>query len=225
MPLYQTAEVRGIRPSPNVDRAGGNAVIRTILPILAALLVNDQLEMLILPAGHVPVDFILDSDDLDSNGTPLIAFDAGIMTGIPGDTVNARTIGTEFLSADITPRAGGVARTARVQATRILPSEADRSIAIKVQAAPATAVVPLTSMNVNRGFWQAGATYVANDFIYLPNGVRAKCTTGGVAGSTFPAAFGTTLYNATVTDGGVTWTIADPCVGVTLEYRPARSGY
>jgi hypothetical protein len=203
-------------------RGGASSIIRAVLPIPAALLINDQLEMLVLPAGHVPVDLFYDTDDLDSNGTPLIAFDAGIMTGTPGDTVSARTIGAEFFSADTTPRAGGVARTTRVQGMRIFPVEFDRSVAIKVQAAPATAVVPLTNMNVNRGFWQPGLTVVANDFITLPNGVRAKCTTGGVTGATFPQALGTTLYNATVADGTAVWTIGDPCVGMTLEYRPAR---
>jgi hypothetical protein len=96
MPLYQTPDVRGIRPAPNMKRGADGASHRVVLPITAALLLNDQLEMLILPAGHVPVDVIIDTDDLDSNASPTIGFDCGIMTGFPGDTVAARTIGTEF---------------------------------------------------------------------------------------------------------------------------------
>ena len=225
MALYQSREVVGIRPTPNAKRAGVSTIVRSILALPVALALNDQIEMVILPADHVPIDFWYDSDDLDTNGTPLIAFDIGLMSGTPGDAVSARTIGTEFFSADISPRTGVLARTTRSQSQRIFPQPFDRSIGIKVQAAAATTVAALTSLNVNRGFWLPSTVYALNDFFYLPNGIRAKCTTAGTSAAAFPTAYNSAAYNTTVTDGTAVFTIADPAVGVSMEFRPARSGF
>ena len=226
MSLYQAREVMGYRPTPNARRTGATTTVRGLVIPTVALVLNDQMEACILPADHVPVDLYYDTDQLDTNGSPLITLNVGIMTGTPGDNVNARTIGTEFFSADTTARTGGMARLARRQGVRILPAPFDRSIGITVAAAAATAVASLTSLSVNRFVWQASTQYNLNDYIVLPNGVRAKCTTAGVSTTAFPPAFNSAAYNTTVADGStLVWTIADPSVGVILEYRPARAGY
>lgn len=225
MPIYQSKEVLGANPAPVAYQAGQDITVRGILPLPTALVLNDVLEAVVLPAGFVPVDVYYDTDDLDTNGSPLIAFDCGLMAGTPGKADAARAVGTEFFAADTTPRAGGLARTARLQGQRVLADPAnDRSIGLKVQAAAATAVAALTNLNNDRGAWAAGTAYALNDFITLANGVRAKCTTAGVSGSSYPSGLGTAPYNTTVTDGSATWTIADPCVAVTLVARPSRGG-
>ena len=61
-----------------------------------------------IPAGHVPVDFKIITDDLDSNGTPTVQFTAGVLSGRFGENDDARTIGTEFANASTTGQAGGV---------------------------------------------------------------------------------------------------------------------
>lgn len=99
---------------------------------------NDIIDMGIIPANSTPVDVWIDCDDLDSNGTPTFTFDCGIITGTPGDATGSRTVGTEFFSASTIGQTGGVARTTSKTAFRIAPSDVDRSIGIKVVAAPAT---------------------------------------------------------------------------------------
>lgn len=102
------------------------------------LAVNDIIDMGIIPASSVPVDVIIDSDDLDTGGSPALAFDVGVITGTPGDAVGSRTCGAEFFSASTLAQAGGVARTSLKTAFRIAPAGFDRSIGIKITAAAAT---------------------------------------------------------------------------------------
>jgi hypothetical protein len=101
-------------------------------------LANDLIDIGILPANHVVTDMIIDTDDLDSNGTPLISVDVGMMSGTPGDTISARTVGQEFFAADVTARTGGMTRMTRQQGLRVAATGADRSIGVKINAAAAT---------------------------------------------------------------------------------------
>lgn len=106
----------------------------------AQMLLNNVVDIGVLPAGNTVSDMILVADDIDSNGVPLVTLDVGLMSGTPGDIVSARTCGAEFFSADTTARAGGAARMTLSTGFRVLPADADRSIGVKIAAAPATAV-------------------------------------------------------------------------------------
>jgi hypothetical protein len=167
------------------------------------------------------------SDDLDTNGAPTLTLDCGLMSGTPGANDSARTVGNEFFAAATIGQTGfgTISRMIKGNMHRWQPYESDKSIGLKAAAGAATGVATLTNLTVNRGRWQAGTAYALNDFITLPNGIRVKCTTAGTSGSTDPFK-GTCLpaYNATVTDGTVTWTIADPSIFLTLLYRPAYRG-
>lgn len=106
----------------------------------AQLVLGNIIDLGILPAGHTVTNAILIPADLDTNGTPLVALDVGIMSGTPGDAVSARTCGTELFSADTTARTGGaVSKITQPSAYTILAVGYDRSIGVKIQAAPATA--------------------------------------------------------------------------------------
>ena len=219
--VYQSLAVSRFRPGMVGNRQGGLLAVRGIVVPRAALVISDLLEALILPAGYVPVDAWIDSDDIDSATTA--TFDAGVMSGTPGSTDVARTVTTDFFSASTVGQAGGLVRSTRVQGMRITATDRDRSLGIKVLAAP-TGVASLTSLNVDRGVWQPSTVYTANDFITLADDRRAKCTTGGTSGTTFPPTLSVALYNATATDGSVTWTIADAAIGLTVLMRPAIAG-
>lgn len=104
----------------------------------AQIVLNDIIDIGILPANHTVVDMILIPDDLDSVSS--IALDVGIMSGTPGDTVTARTCGNEFFAADTGARTGVIARMSKPAGFKILPTTADRSIGVKFQAAAATPV-------------------------------------------------------------------------------------
>lgn len=121
----------------------------------ADIVLNDVIDIGILPAGMTVSDAILLSDDLDSNGTPLIALDVGIMSGTPGDTVNARTCGNELFAADQAARTGVAARMSKVAGFNIQPVDYDRSIGVKFQAAAATAQAGRIRLRV----WMHSAAY------------------------------------------------------------------
>lgn len=110
------------------------------------MVLNDIIDMGILPANHTVVDMILIPDDLDS-GTA-VALDVGIMSGVPGDTVSVRTSGNEFFAADTAARTGAISRMTKPAGFLVKPSDKDRSIGLKIQAAPATAVAGRVRLRV-----------------------------------------------------------------------------
>ena len=59
---------------------------------------------------HTIADAILICDDLDSNGSPAITLDVGLLTGTVGDATNSRTCGAEIFSASTAAQTGAVAR-------------------------------------------------------------------------------------------------------------------
>lgn len=104
----------------------------------AALAIGDIIELGILPAYNSVTDAILVSADLDTGGSPAIAFDVGVMSGDVGDKVSVRTCGAEIFAASNVGQAGGVARTTLASAFTIEPADKDRSIGVKITAAAAT---------------------------------------------------------------------------------------
>ncbi len=104
-----------------------------------ALAANNVIEMVELPPGMVPVDVLLDTTDLDTNGAPTISLDVGVMAGDVGSTVFAsRTTGAQFIAGSTIGRTGGLARADVIGASRLAPTETSRSIGVRVAAAPAT---------------------------------------------------------------------------------------
>ena len=79
---------------PSISASGFEAVpVVGDYVTVAGIVLNDVIEMGILPAGYVPIDAKFLCDDVDSNGSPLLTLDCGIMTGTPGDAVSVRTCG------------------------------------------------------------------------------------------------------------------------------------
>jgi hypothetical protein len=105
----------------------------------AQIVLNDIIDIGVLPAYHTISDAILIADDLDTNASPLIALDVGLMSGVVGDTTNTRTCSAVIFAADIGARSAAISRPTLKTAFNIIPTEADRSIGVKFQAAAATA--------------------------------------------------------------------------------------
>lgn len=101
------------------------------------LAVGDILDIGIIPATSQVVDVIIDSDDLDTGGSPAMAFDVGVLTGSPG-TTGSRTCGNEFFAASTVAQAGGVVRTTKAAAFRVSPAATDTSVGVKITTAAAT---------------------------------------------------------------------------------------
>ncbi|MBX3653200.1 MAG: hypothetical protein KF686_03380 [Ramlibacter sp.] len=101
----------------------------------AALAASDVVEMVILPAGYVPVDAILATESLDSDGTPAITLDMGLISGTAGAADNARTCGNEAFAASAVGQAGGIARPTKASFALIAPTDADRGFGVKIGTA------------------------------------------------------------------------------------------
>lgn len=101
------------------------------------LAVGDIIDFGLIPANASVTDLIIDADDLDSNGTPTLAFDVGVLTGNPGDTTG-RTCGSEFFAASAAGQAAGVTRMSQSSGFRVAPQAKDVSIGIKITTAAAT---------------------------------------------------------------------------------------
>ena len=137
----QSKQVVARMPTPSMLNGSGITAIRGDYTTVAGIIINDVIEMGNIPADAQVVDVILTCEDLDSNGSPTITLDGGIISGTPGAVDNTRTCGTEFFAAATTGQAGGVAHTTKATATLLAPSYADRAFGLLIKAAAATLVV------------------------------------------------------------------------------------
>lgn len=122
------------------DKRGQAVVNRFFVDLKAAdLVANNIIDLGILPAGHAITEAALVSDDLDTNGTPTLTLDVGILSGTIGDAVSARTCGTELFSASTAAQTGATVTTATTKsAYTVAASNDNRSIGAKVVTGAAT---------------------------------------------------------------------------------------
>lgn len=123
----------GRKPIPT---GAGNEVLATRFPIdLVAgdLDANDVGAVAVLPAGHVPVGLVYDSDDLDTNASPTIAASVGPINAGETDL-------SSVWASGITNSQSGVASNVNLStaAMRMAAPAADLKIGIKFTAAAAT---------------------------------------------------------------------------------------
>jgi hypothetical protein len=137
-------------PIVSGDCAGDEVINDYFYDAAAAdLALNNVIDIGILPANHTVTAMRLIVDDLDTNGSPTVKLDVGMMSGTPGDTVNSRTCGAEFFSQDTTAQAGGTATPTLKSAYLVQATGGDRSIGVKVQTAPATAAAGRIRLRVH----------------------------------------------------------------------------
>lgn len=140
MAIKQNSAAKGTETIAYPSNAGEVVRNRFVFAVAAgtAIAAGDILEIGCIPANCEVVDIILDSDAIDTNGTPTLVADVGIMSGEWGDEAQDRTCGAEFFSASNALRAGGVARPTLASAYRTSKSDKHRSIGIKVTTVAAT---------------------------------------------------------------------------------------
>lgn len=138
MALVQNDHAKGVKQTPVPAEYGVAVTARFSYDLDTDLSVGDIIEMGALPANATVVDMVLDSDDLDSNGTPTLALDVGLMSGAYQDADDARTCGNEFYAADTTAQAGGITRMSKQAGFRVAKTQADRGIGVKIETAAAT---------------------------------------------------------------------------------------
>jgi len=120
------------------NKVANNAPARAAIPGLnavsevftfpAAAVVNDTIEMFVLPKGAVLCEMILDVDDLDSATAMMLQV---------GDATTA----DKYLTANALAQTGGVLRCIDKKGVIGVPLAADTKLVIKVSTAPTTGVV------------------------------------------------------------------------------------
>jgi hypothetical protein len=141
MALRQSKQVVIGYPVLTPDDATCGAFIVSEYVVETGLALNDVIEMGGIPDQCIVLSASAVFEDCDSNGTPLIAFDMGLLSGTYGVKDNARTCGSEFLSADTTARTGGRVASTRLAGAILTPTDTVRPFGLKVQAAAATLTV------------------------------------------------------------------------------------
>lgn len=142
MALWQSLQAAQRQPIPSAQSATDLVAIVATFVVPTGLALNDVIEMGPIQAGYVPSDLNVGFPKVDTNGTPTVKFDAGVLSGSWLDS-NAppRTCGNEFFAADATAQAGGLARMNKAAGMQIAPTTNDRSWGLKVNTAVATLAV------------------------------------------------------------------------------------
>ena len=131
MALNKSAHAKGIIPTPVA--AGCELVVcRAEFVLSADLALNDIIQMMDLPAGHVPVDIILDTDDLGTTGAVAV----GILNADKTNIDTAASGGTNWLTGgDVATAATGLRADAaglRAMSRCAVDNGANRAIGIKI---------------------------------------------------------------------------------------------
>lgn len=147
--MYTKADaVSGARPPVCPDEAGKVIVADSSIEVTADQIALDALVgLMFLPAGTVPLDFLLIEDDLDT-GTALVQ-----AVGVLNSTEDGLVASTNFITGATIGRAGGSLRATAMPDALIAPSTSDRVIAVKtttggVLAAKAQGTITSNGTNV-----------------------------------------------------------------------------
>lgn len=132
--------ITGRKPVPTP--AGGELVaVRFTLDMATGdLAVNTIGQVGVLPAGCVPVDVIVDMDDLDTS-TAALVMQVGIWDGSSADISTAAADGGAHWGVTAAANAAAMQRlTLNGNAmSRVTPTQADRKLGVKVTTAPTAA--------------------------------------------------------------------------------------
>jgi hypothetical protein len=123
--------------------------------------VNNLLGLCVLPAGCVPIDFILIEDALDT-GTALVQ-DVGVLNALE----TGLTASTNFLTSTTVGQAGGSARAEAIPDALMVPDAADRIIAVQTTTGGVVAVASTNTVT------STGVNVTANDTVTV-NGKAYK---------------------------------------------------
>lgn len=139
MSTLKTKFINGQEPMPTP--VGSEVVsVRMEYDLAAALAASDVLEFGLLPAGCVPVDWDIDTDQLDTNGTPTLAADIGILDSA-GTAISTAAAdgGGKWASALAVGHAAALTRAATIYHKRVTSDDVnDRTVAAVISTGPAT---------------------------------------------------------------------------------------
>lgn len=131
MALLKSAHAKGVIPTP-VANGCEVVVCRASYAIGADMALNDIIQLMDLPAGHVPVDLILDTDDLGTTG----AVSVGLLNTGKTDLDTTASGGAAWLTnGDVNTAAAGLRADSagmRAMSRCAVDNNANRPIGIKI---------------------------------------------------------------------------------------------
>jgi hypothetical protein len=120
--------------------------VRVLVSLLAAeVALNNVIQIGLLPADCVPVGYVVAATDLDTNGTPTLALDFGLLNDAgTAISVAAEDGGDEWIDGSTVAQAGGIVlSTASKAAYDVIGAveavDTDRIVALVVATGAATA--------------------------------------------------------------------------------------
>jgi len=136
MSYLKSENVKSGRPASIPHSAGEVHVSSGQYSAPDSLAADDLIGLAVLPAGCIPVDFMLAADDLDTHETPTITLTVGILNGDEDDLV----ANSDFITASTIAQGGGVARADVLEFLDdiAVDDDDDRIIAVKVANVAAT---------------------------------------------------------------------------------------
>lgn len=130
----------GRKPIPTGCEIDLLAVRFPIAALAADLTLGNIAQIGALPAGHIPVGVIVDSDDLDTNPTPTVVLEVGLIDPATGNLSTLAADGGGSFGTTTIAQGGGQAQIYSKAIARVQPDPTkSRTLAIKVNAAAATA--------------------------------------------------------------------------------------
>ncbi len=133
MAAFKTKTAQGLTPMVLPDSGGDRVVSIPVDWSTAGAATNDTIELCDLPAGTALDDYVIQTDDIDSNGTPTAAFSFGEMNAAKTDVTTAYVTGLTI------GQTGGIARAVTGSTHRT--SVAARTLGLKVTTGAATAAL------------------------------------------------------------------------------------
>jgi hypothetical protein len=135
MTTFTSKCAAGQKPVPSLISGLPGVLLYEFLTT-ASLAAGDIIDLGPLPANVAPLDVMLVTDDLDTNGTPTITLSVGLLNAGKTD-LNGGTNET-WITASTVGQAGGIARATTAAVYLLGASTSERRLGIKVVAAAAT---------------------------------------------------------------------------------------
>jgi len=118
------------KPAPIGAGVSVVADIRAVVAPTVAPTAGDTQELCVLPAGHVPVGYLISVPDLDSGTT--VTFSLGFLNALKTDlSTDAAEGGAVLASTKTTAQAGGFLVPEAAALAKVQPANVDRYLAVK----------------------------------------------------------------------------------------------
>ena len=133
------------RIPPVMPVAQENVTSRVAMALKAGdSIATNVLAMCVLPAGCILLGYIVNAGKVDSNATPLVTFDLGVVNAA-GTAISTAAVdgGAKWLAGSTLAQNGGIVLSTATKAaadvvSAVVPTDYDRSIGIAFAASSAT---------------------------------------------------------------------------------------